>query len=39
MDINNGIEGEGQLILAMIIQFINLNKKVYGLSINPTRVS
>ena len=36
---NNGKDGEGQLILAMIIKFLKDNNKVYGLNINPIKVS
>ena len=39
MDIKNGIEGEGQLVLAMIIKFAETNRPVHGLSINPVQVS
>ena len=39
MEIKNGIEGEGQLVLAMIFKFVEIDKPAYGLSINPTEVS
>jgi len=38
-DIDKGVKGEGQLLLGMLVAFVNYLTRIYGILVSPEEVS